>query len=63
MQYKSYYLNPERIKVGEVLKLGLEGKIVLPEFQRPFVWGPEDVKELFFSFCYGGVLYRYIINT
>jgi len=58
MQFKSYYLNPERIKVGEVLKLGLEGKIVLPEFQRPFVWGPEDVRELLVS-----VMGGYFIGT
>lgn len=41
------------IKLRELLKDTYNGKIVLPDFQRSFVWGPEDVRELLVS-VFGG---------
>ena len=41
------------IKLRELLKDTHGGKIVLPDFQRSFVWGPEDVRELLVS-VFGG---------
>jgi hypothetical protein len=57
-KFKSNYLNPEKVKVEEVIRLGLESKIVLPEFQREFVWGADDIKELLSSIMGG-----YFIGT
>lgn len=34
------------IKLRELLKDSYTGKLVLPDFQRSFVWEPEDVREL-----------------
>jgi len=41
------------IKLRELLKDTHNGKVVLPDFQRRFVWGPEDVRELIVS-VFGG---------
>jgi len=55
---ETFNLNPERIKVENILSESLEGKIVLPEFQRDFVWGAEDIRELIASIMGG-----YFIGT
>jgi len=45
------------IKLRELLKDTYSGKVVLPDFQRSFVWGPEDVRELLVS-VFGGYFIR-----
>ena len=37
------------MKLKELLNGAYNGRIVLPDFQRSFVWGPEDVRELLVS--------------
>ena len=37
------------MKLKELLKGVYNGSIVLPDFQRSFVWGPEDVRQLLVS--------------
>lgn len=41
------------MKLRDLLKETFEGGLVLPEFQRDFVWSPEDVRELLVS-IFGG---------
>ena len=55
---ETFNLNPERIKVENILSESLEVKKVLPEFQRDFVWGAEDIRELIASIMGG-----YFIGT
>lgn len=45
-------------KILEIIKQSYEGEIVLPEFQRNFVWNNQDIKELLVS-----VLKGYFIGT
>ncbi|MCX7761813.1 MAG: DUF262 domain-containing protein, partial [Candidatus Kryptonium sp.] len=37
------------MKVSELINEVYNGSIVLPDFQRSFIWEPEDVKELLVS--------------
>jgi len=46
------------MNVGDLLKSILEGRIVLPDFQRKLEWGPEDIRELLVS-----ILEDYFIGT
>lgn len=46
------------MKVSELLEEIYEGKIVLPDFQRSFIWEPEDVRELIVS-----ILGNYFIGS
>lgn len=48
--------NPE--KLLSIIQQAYEGKVVLPEFQRSFVWAREDVEELLVS-----ILRGYFIGT
>ncbi|MCD6241135.1 DUF262 domain-containing protein [Candidatus Bathyarchaeota archaeon] len=48
----------DTIKVQELLNDVYEGKVVLPDFQRSFIWEPEDVRQLLVS-----VLGGYFIGT
>jgi len=46
------------VKVQELLSDAYNGRIVLPDFQRSFIWEPEDVRQLLIS-----VLGDYFICT
>lgn len=46
------------IELDIVLKEIEEGKIVIPEFQRDFIWEPEQVRELLVS-----IIANYYIGT
>jgi hypothetical protein len=48
----------DNMTVGKLLEAVDKGEIVLPDFQRSFVWEPEDVRELLVS-----VLGNYFIGT
>lgn len=48
--------NPE--KLLSIIQQAYEGKVVLPEFQRSFVWGREDIEQLLVS-----ILQGYFIGT
>lgn len=37
------------MNVSELLKEVNDGEVVLPDFQRSFIWEPEDVRELLVS--------------
>lgn len=39
----------DNVKINDLMKYVKEGKLVLPDFQRSFVWQPEDVRELLVS--------------
>lgn len=46
------------MKVSELLKEVYNGSVVLPEFQRSFIWEPEDIRELLVS-----ILGNYVIGS
>lgn len=48
--------NPE--KLLDIIRDAYNGKVVIPEFQRSFVWGREDIEELLVS-----ILQGYFIGT
>lgn len=56
MEIKS--LEVKGLKVNSLLEKVLKGEIVLPDFQRSFIWGPEDIRELLVS-----VLGNYFIGS
>ncbi|MGB9834962.1 MAG: GmrSD restriction endonuclease domain-containing protein [bacterium] len=43
----------ETIKVSDLLNEVVNGSVVLPDFQRSFIWEPEDVRELIVSVLAG----------
>lgn len=43
----------DRIRPAELVRLGLEGKLRIPPFQRPFRWESTDVVNLFDSILRG----------
>ncbi|BDG27640.1 hypothetical protein TthSNM66_22760 (plasmid) [Thermus thermophilus] len=49
-------VNPENLL--EIVKGAYQGKVVLPEFQRSFVWGREDIEEFLAS-----ILQGYFVGT
>jgi len=51
-------LSTDRIKVRNVIEQAFKGEILIPEFQREFVWKAEDIKELLTS-----ILGGYFIGT
>ena len=42
-------VTPANTRLFSLVKEASEGKLALPQFQRSFVWSPEDVKELLLS--------------
>jgi uncharacterized protein with ParB-like and HNH nuclease domain len=48
--------NPQRLL--DIIRGAYEGGVVVPEFQRPFVWSREDIEELLVS-----ILQGYFIGT
>ena len=42
-------VTPENLRLFELVKEASEGKLALPQFQRSFVWAPEDIRELLVS--------------
>lgn len=42
-------MKASEMKVSELLKEVCNGRLVLPDFQRSFIWEPEDVRELLVS--------------
>ena len=43
------HVTPENLDLFDLVKDASEGKLALPQFQRNFVWSPEDVRELLIS--------------
>ncbi len=50
----------EKLPLREILKWAHEGRLQLPDFQRPYVWGDEDIRSLLASigagFPFGAML-------
>ncbi len=46
-------LDPKMENLLEILKQAEEGKLVLPQFQRDFVWSRQDIKDLLVSLLNG----------
>ncbi len=53
MGWRVENMDPAKIELRELLKEVYTGKIVIPDFQRSFVWYPEDVRELLVSIVGG----------
>jgi len=51
-------LSTDRVKVRDIIEQAFKGEILIPEFQRDFVWKAEDIKELLTS-----ILGGYFIGT
>lgn len=43
----------EKLRLADILKAAHEGRIQLPDFQRPYVWGDEDIRSLIASIASG----------
>ncbi len=43
------HVTPENLDLFDLVKHASEGRLALPQFQRKFVWSPEDVRELLVS--------------
>ncbi len=44
---------PEKMELGEIVKLSQDGQVGIPLFQREFVWARQDVSDLFESILRG----------
>ena len=55
-------VKPDYTSIANILELAGDGKILLPEFQRPFVWSVEQSKDLFDSIIRGIFIGTFVMS-